>query len=314
MPKIVFRDEFGLEPLVGQTNYNRWARAFRIVALSKGLWRVFDKNQEDCYAIRSTQHETRLAAEQGRALLLLSIDPALRVRVENFTRPRDAWICLKKRYETSGELAAHIARVKAYNLRLQDCKNMTDYLTELQLLFHDLAVAGEPQELEDLVKPIVSGLGAKYTHFLQRDDIQVHIEMGDFPTLAGKLLRFETELGIKERANKEVEAEVKSTVVAEAKAAVGAEVKSTVEAQVKAAVQAEVKAAFEAQVKAAVEAKVKAAVEAEVKRTVEAKVKSAVEAEVKSMVEAKKVKAAVEAKGKSTVDTSKDDEADWEQV
>jgi hypothetical protein len=32
------------------------------------------------------------------------------------------------------------------------------------------------------------------------------------------------------------------------------------------------------------------------------------------MVEAKKVKAAVEAKGKSTVDTSKDDEADWEQV
>jgi hypothetical protein len=106
MPEVVPGDEFGLELLIGQANYNRWARGFPIVALSKGLWRVFDKNQEDCYTIRSTHHETRLAAEQGLALLLLWVDPALRVRVENFPRPRDAWICLKRRYEMSAELAA----------------------------------------------------------------------------------------------------------------------------------------------------------------------------------------------------------------
>ncbi|KAK5559006.1 hypothetical protein LTR46_003195 [Exophiala xenobiotica] len=304
MPEVMPGDGFGLELLTGQANYSKWARGFRIVALSKGLWRVFDStNQEEHYTIRSTHLETRLAAERGLALLLLWIDPALRPEVENIG-PRQS-------------VQPTPSRLREYDRLLEST----------QIAVPRLHGCGDTEDLESFLYGIVIGLGVKYTQFLQRDDIEVLIEMGDVVTLTGKLLRFETELGIKERANKEVEAEVKSTVVA---GSVGAEVKRTVEAKVKAAVEAEVKSAVEAKVKAAVEAevksavgaKVKAAVEAEVKRTVEAKVKSAlvaevksiVEAAVKSMVEAKKVKAAVEAKGKSTVDTGKDDEADWEQV
>ncbi|KAK5241549.1 hypothetical protein LTS13_005121 [Exophiala xenobiotica] len=279
MPEVMPGDGFGLELLTGQANYSKWARGFRIVALSKGLWRVFDStNQEEHYTIRSTHLETRLAAERGLALLLLWIDPALRPEVENVS-PLKAWNYLEKEYKMDYKLAVRLAHLKACSLRLQDCENMTDYLNQHKLLYHDFTAAGDTEDLESFLYGIVIGLGVKYTQFLQRDDIEVLIKMGDVVTLTGKLLRFETELGIKERANKEVEAEVKSTVVA---GSVGAEVKRTVEAKVKAALKAEVK--------------------------------SIVEAAVKCKVEAKKVKAALEAKGKSTVDAGKDDEADWEPV
>lgn len=96
MPEAVPGNEFGLELLVGQANYNRWARGFRIVALSKGLWRVFNDNW-DVYTIRSNHLENRLVAEQGLGLLMLWVEPTLRKEIEEEYRPIDAWNYLKTR-------------------------------------------------------------------------------------------------------------------------------------------------------------------------------------------------------------------------
>ncbi|KAK5353429.1 hypothetical protein LTR61_003387 [Exophiala xenobiotica] len=340
MPEVIPGDGFGLELLTGQANYSRWARGFRIVALSKGLWRVFDsQNQKEEYTVRSTHHETRLAAEQGLALLLLWVHPALRSKIEHQSKPRAAWNVLKICYKMDADLAIQFARLKARSLRLQDCENMADYLNQHQLVFQDHMDAGDPRELKILVKCIVDGLGPKYTNFLEGSEIKHHIDWSDIPALTGQLLLFEYKLGMEERMNKEVEAEAKSTVEPAVKAAVEPAVKSAVEAEakstaelavkaavepaVKSAVEAEakstaelasaveaeakstvelaVKAAVEVEVKSAVEQAVKAAVIAEVKRTVEAKVKSALVAEVKSIVEPA-VKAAVEAEVKSVVE------------
>ncbi|KAJ9503801.1 hypothetical protein H2202_000940 [Exophiala xenobiotica] len=304
MPEVIPGDGFGLELLTGQANYSRWARGFRIVALSKGLWRVFDsQNQKEEYTVRSTHHETRLAAEQGLALLLLWVHPALRSKIEHQSKPRAAWNVLKICYKMDADLAIQFARLKARSLRLQDCENMADYLNQHQLVFQDHMDAGDPRELKILVKCIVDGLGPKYTNFLEGSEIKHHIDWSDIPALTGQLLLFEYKLGMEERMNKEVEAEAKSTsaVEAEAKSTAELAVKAAVEPAVKSAVEAEAKSTAELAVKAAVEPAVKSAVEAEAKSTVELAVKAAVEVEVKSAVE-QAVKAAVIAEVKRTVE------------
>ncbi|KAK5460954.1 hypothetical protein LTS15_003017 [Exophiala xenobiotica] len=119
---------------------------------------------------------------------ILLCDP----EVENVS-PMNAWNYLEKEYKMDDKLAFKLAHVKACSLRLQDCENMTDYLNQHKLLYHDFTDAGGTQDFESFLYGIVSGLGVKYTHFLQRDDIEVLIEMGDIATLTGKLLLFESE-------------------------------------------------------------------------------------------------------------------------
>ena len=218
----------GITRLIGQVNYNRWARGFRLLAKSKYVWFYFTTEHDNRYGgsnrfdangqLYRVPHS--VGRRQAMQLLLFSVDTALRGELEQFLQvpshfppnsmeegyPYEAWKYLQEKYQMSSALATELATIKMDGLYLPDFNNVTEYLKEFQLLSQDIVDAGGILEEKEVVKKIVAGLSLEYETFSNANTIVIDPLQLDLKALTAGLLLFEAALKRSYRQRRKLEA------------------------------------------------------------------------------------------------------------
>ena len=221
---------FTPQVLTGQDNYNQWARDFKLVAKSEGLWSFYDgtepvvekPNRADYgipfrhkrevgapWAPATAPHctETNIVLYKldmdewrendkrvGSAQLLLHhwVDPSIRRNLEKYGDPQQAWDYLKATYKIPNGRALHIALGKMDRLTFEDCSDTQDYLNRLELVRFEIRDANGRYDDAQLISKIHGDLPSEYDELIAK--YYVRSENLNLRKFSSELLAFESTL------------------------------------------------------------------------------------------------------------------------
>lgn len=189
-----------LQVLTGQVNYNQWSRNFKVKAIGKGVWKLYNGEQPivtkpDQQAAltdpNAARRMTRAADEvlnsfdkvgaiaeyqldldefhryEGKVqiateLLSKAVDQSIRGNLLEHSDPKAAWDWLKSHYKMNDKRALDLALNKIESYKLRDHKSITDYLNAHQSTKLDIHEAGGQYTDDQLISKIIRGLPERY--------------------------------------------------------------------------------------------------------------------------------------------------------
>lgn len=136
--------------------------------------------------------------DQAMALLVSWVDPIIRGKLQTFTQPYLAWEYLKEQYKMSDVRAQEIAMNQFERIHMSHCKNVQEYLNEIEKSRQDIIDAGGHCDEAMVTSKIIRGLTASFHpfvdqyHFLR--DLDTAGNAFDLGKLTTRLLTFESDL------------------------------------------------------------------------------------------------------------------------
>lgn len=233
-----------LQVLTGQHNYNQWARDFKIVATSKGVFGLYTgdtkilkkpvkqeylspggtgpatrKNTDD-FDFSAAVAEYRLDLDEykdneklvreAHSLLAAWVDPAIRGNAMACTDPKSAWDFIKSQYKMTDKRALDLARSNMDATKLSDFNTVTQYLNAIQCFKLDIKDAGGEFDDDAIVSKIIRGLPTRYDTFVDQHYQLVDtdgLDDGGLRGITARLLTFEGRL--KQRKDQKDQKELK---------------------------------------------------------------------------------------------------------
>lgn len=191
-PTALFGKSF--TKLSGPENYTTWKKDFKPIAHLNGVWGLYQgtdsvlqkpvveppgtakqdhppQNYLYIIALYHVQHsewtDNEKAVRFALALLQYAVEPW--VWPENTTNPAIAWQTIRADNEAGAHTRLHRALTqmdKKRNMKLQDFKNIRDYLFQFDNIMQDIKDAGGSYDKSLLINHIIRGLPPSYSPFV----------------------------------------------------------------------------------------------------------------------------------------------------
>lgn len=155
--------------LLGRENYSTWVYAAESFLILEGTKKFIEKKPE-CSKPESSKTESSkepdsesVLDEKTRAKLVLTIDPSLYVHIKGVKTTFELWDKLKRMFDDSG-FARRITLLRnLISIRLENCKSMTAYVTEMIANGQKLSSTGFEISDEWIGSLLLAGLPDKFS-------------------------------------------------------------------------------------------------------------------------------------------------------
>jgi hypothetical protein len=123
----------GIHKLKGTQNYQDWKFQIKKCLKLRGPWKAVNPNvSHDGVAQSVDTDEDR----QTKSIICMLIDPVCFSKVRSAKTAKEAWDKLKAAYEDKGWGRQLRLQQNLFGCRLDQCKNMDDYINKIQNIAH----------------------------------------------------------------------------------------------------------------------------------------------------------------------------------
>jgi hypothetical protein len=112
---------------------------------------------------------------QAKSIICVLIDPICFFKVRSAKTAKEAWDKLKAAYEDKGWGRRLRLQQNLFNCRLNQCKNMDDYINKIRNIAHQLQDIDVTIDDSWLVSIILGGLSDEYEPYRHSMDTNLHI-------------------------------------------------------------------------------------------------------------------------------------------
>jgi hypothetical protein len=172
-----------INKLRGTQNYQDWKFQVKSYVKLRGLWKAVNPTvNRDGVAQSVVTEEDR----RDKSIICMLIDPVCFSKVRSAKTAKEAWDKQKAAYEDKGWGRRLCLQQNLFNCRLNQCKNMDDYINKIQNIAHQLEDIDLIIDDSWLVSIILGGLSDEYEPYRQSmDTLRTPISSDE---LIGKLL------------------------------------------------------------------------------------------------------------------------------
>jgi transposase InsO family protein len=147
----MFSNKPEIELLVGKGNYHVWRDRVKAAMLIKGCLAAIESEEPNAEACPIEKVNLALG------ILMSSVDRALLSSVNEYDNPYLMWKALEKTYESEGINGIVGLYRTATQIRLEDCRDMDEYLSKFNNLFQSMRACGLKTENEILFPAMILG-------------------------------------------------------------------------------------------------------------------------------------------------------------
>lgn len=143
--------------LKGRENYDDWAFAVENVLILEGADNYLKKEVTE-----TSQAVAKAADMKARAKLILTIDSSLFVHIKETKTTKELWTKLKALFDDSGFSRRITLLRHLISIRLENCENMTNYVTQIVETSQRLSGTGFKINDEWVGSLMLAGLPERY--------------------------------------------------------------------------------------------------------------------------------------------------------
>jgi hypothetical protein len=147
-------------PLEGSSNYESWARDVKMLLIGEDLW-----DHVDMEPATDAAASVKKAAQKAMAKIYMLLGPGAKMEVTECETAKAMWDRLKKTYESRG-LNRQVALLnELFDLNLQDCRDMEEYILKFTTIDAKLKSIDKRMDDQILAVLMLRGLTPDYRPF-----------------------------------------------------------------------------------------------------------------------------------------------------
>ena len=166
-----------IDKLKGSINHESWSQKIKMILILQDLWDVIEDTQtiklilskgETLWDPDDTQYikSWSKSNNKAKAYILLSVSDSILAHVKNIEEAAHIWKKLEDLYAQKGFTSWFMAYKALTTTTLQKCKNISNYVNELQKHSQRLLDLGEGVSQRTLISLLLHNLGTSYENFV----------------------------------------------------------------------------------------------------------------------------------------------------